>query len=466
MGKNKYQCKYCGEEYWSYRDNSKYCSKECKAKDSNYAWKCNFCGKEFSIYRSKYKDLISGKIKSCYCSKECANKGLVTSLELICDGCGKRFTSYAGSSNERKYCSQSCYNKTRSKKIHFETKKCECCGRQFTTYHHDQKYCSRECSGNTLKKTVIVKCTCCGKDIERRPYEVESTKAFFCSKGCMNAYTDWTQDDVQVLLDNYGIIPTREIVVLLNNKFTAKTINKKARDLGIFIKNKWSEDEIKILMDNYSSISIDELMKLLPSRSKASIAGKAKQYSLLSYNYLSRKYSNDDIQYLKDNYLKNTDDELAESLGRNVVGISQKLLDLGLYRPISIKKEGYKNIEAFIRAHLAGWKEKVREKSNYTCAITGSHSNIIVHHIRGFNLLLEETIQKLSFPIRDKLEMYTDDELNTLLECFLDLQEKYGEYICITKTVHIEFHKRYGFGNNTVDQWNEFVESYTRNTAA
>lgn len=466
MGRNKYNCKYCGKEYWSYKDNSKYCSKECKSKDSNYTWKCNSCGKEFSIYRSKYKDLMSGKTKSCYCSRECANKGLVTSLELVCNVCGKCFTSYAGTSNERKYCSQDCYKKARSKRIQLETKKCVCCGKQFTTYHHNQKYCSKKCAGNTLKKTVIVKCSYCGKDIERRHYEFEGGNRFFCSRSCMNAYTDWPQDDIQLLLDNYGVIPTKSIVVLLNNKYSAKAINKKARDLGITIKFKWSEDEINILRDNYSRISIDELMKLLPTRSKSSIIGKAKQYSLLSYNYLCRKYSDDDVQYLKDNYLEKTDAELAETLDRNIVGISQKLLDLGLHRPISIKKEGYKNIEAFIRAHLAGWKEKVREESNYTCAITGSHSDIIVHHIRGFNLLLEETIQNLSFPIKDMLEMYSDDELNTLLQYFLELQEQYGEYICITKSVHIEFHKRYGYGNNTADQWNEFVESYNQSKIA
>lgn len=32
--------------------------------------------------------------------------------------------------------------------------------------------------------------------------------------------------------------------------------------------------------------------------------------------------------------------------------------------------------------------------------------------------------------------------------------------ICITEHIHIKFHHLYGYGNNTKEQWNDFLEKY------
>lgn len=102
----------------------------------------------------------------------------------------------------------------------------------------------------------------------------------------------------------------------------------------------------------------------------------------------------------------------------------------------------------------------MREERNYTCEITGSKSNIIIHHIRGFNLLLEECIDILSFPMYDDFSLYSQEQLDDFMKSFLELQESYGEYICISESVHKEFHRRYGYGDNTLEQWNEFIKNY------
>ena len=106
------------------------------------------------------------------------------------------------------------------------------------------------------------------------------------------------------------------------------------------------------------------------------------------------------------------------------------------------------------------WKMNVREINNYTCCVTGRKSNIVVHHCRSFNLLFQETIDNLGFEIKDKFSEYNDEELELFVENFLDLQEYYGEYVCITEDIHKLFHKYYGYGDNTMSQWIEFVDNY------
>ena len=59
--------------------------------------------------------------------------------------------------------------------------------------------------------------------------------------------------------------------------------------------------------------------------------------------------------------------------------------------------------------------------------------------------------------------MYTDEQLSFLVDEFLKLQDKYDACICITEDSHKQFHSIYGYGSNTREQWDEFVELYYNN---
>ena len=58
---------------------------------------------------------------------------------------------------------------------------------------------------------------------------------------------------------------------------------------------------------------------------------------------------------------------------------------------------------------------------------------------------------------------YSDDQLDKIFTTFYDLQESYKSYICITEEIHKQFHSIYGYGNNTKQQWDEFIETYYKN---
>ena len=45
-------------------------------------------------------------------------------------------------------------------------------------------FCSKECKAFSQKRKVIVKCSCCGKDIEKTEYQASVHENYFCSKKC------------------------------------------------------------------------------------------------------------------------------------------------------------------------------------------------------------------------------------------------------------------------------------------
>ena len=211
-------------------------------------------------------------------------------------------------------------------------------------------------------------------------------------------------------------------------------------------------------MENYPNRPMNEVILLLPNKTKSSILGQARTQNLKSFYYLSRKYTQDEEKYLKENYLIKTNGELAKDLNRNENGIAQHLLVLKLYRPHD--RNGYNDLSEYIRGRLIPWIKQIKRDSNFTCALTGKRSNIVVHHIRGFNLILNEAIDKINFPIYDSVSQYSNEQLDQIFDTFYNLQEFYKNYICLTESVHKHFHSIYGYGNNTLEQWNEFVNTY------
>ena len=72
----------------------------------------------------------------------------------------------------------------------------------------------------------------------------------------------------------------------------------------------------------------------------------------------------------------------------------------------------------------------------------------------------DETLEILDFPEYDIFNQYTDEQLLLFVKTFLNLQEFYHAYVCITEEIHKLFHKEYGYGDNTEEQWNDFTNKY------
>jgi len=122
-------------------------------------------------------------------------------------------------------------------------------------------------------------------------------------------------------------------------------------------------------------------------------------------------------------------------------------------------KGGISILSQYIRGGLSSWKNDTEKKYNKKCAITGEPFNEI-HHIIGFNKILEETMQISELPLHPEIGYYTREELIHLRKINLDLHYKYGLGVCLTEDIHKEFHKIYGYGDNTPEQFEEFKNNY------
>lgn len=79
-------------------------------------------------------------------------------------------------------------------------------------------------------------------------------------------HKEWTKDEIQYIKDNYKVKPTKEIALKLDRD--EQKIRQKAKKLGLAkpIKNqkhKWTNEEVQFLIDNYQLLSQSQLSEKL-----------------------------------------------------------------------------------------------------------------------------------------------------------------------------------------------------------
>lgn len=372
-----------------------------------------------------------------------------------CEMCGNEFNDYCKTT---RFCSRVCYDKYRKENSKLKELICPICNNSFKQTYAKQIFCSVACRVKSTENKVECICEHCGKIFFRIPSEVDKHNNHYCSVECRNDAMWWSDEDTKILIENFGKMLYKDMINIFSVPKTVDEIKRRAIYIGLTSSREWSDEEIRTLIDNYSVKPMCDVMNLLPNRSQSSILGKARELEIKSYFYLNRVYTKEDDEYLKNNYLNKSNDELATSLNRSVNGIAQHLWVLKLYRPND--RSGYGDIAEYIRGRLIPWIKQTKQDNNFTCAITGVRTKIIIHHIRGFNLILNEAIEKINFPIYNSVSDYSDEQLDKIFDVFYRLQESYKSYICLTESVHKHFHSIYGYGNNTEEQWSEFINTY------
>lgn len=119
-------------------------------------------------------------------------------------------------------------------------------------------------------------------------------------------------------------------------------------------------------------------------------------------------------------------------------------------------KGGISPLSNYLRGQLNEWKKCSMKHFDYKCIITGRAFEDI-HHMNGFNILLGKTMELTGLPIHENISEYSNDELTMLTDTILKLHVAEGFGVPLTNEVHTEFHQAYGYGNNDIDQFIEFM---------
>lgn len=122
----------------------------------------------------------------------------------------------------------------------------------------------------------------------------------------------WKKWKVKFLRENISLLPLAQIQRELGVNYYQ--IMDKLDELGIeYSNNFWSKEEIDILVELSSKVYIRELAKIL-NRTEGAIITKANKMGL-DYITLKRNYTNEELQYIKDNWGIIPVSDIARNLG-------------------------------------------------------------------------------------------------------------------------------------------------------
>lgn len=120
---------------------------------------------------------------------------------------------------------------------------------------------------------------------------------------------------------------------------------------------------------------------------------------------------------------------------------------------------GVSTLSQYLRSNILQWKKDSIKESYYKCILSGSRFNV-VHHLYGFDKIIQETLSITNLPIYTEMNMYTEIESALLVDTCTKLHAKYGLGVCLSNEVHDRFHLEYGYGKNTPEQFEEFKQNY------
>ena len=272
----------------------------------------------------------------------------------------------------------------------------------------------------------------------------------------MAGYTEWTDEETNILKENYADKTTMEMVDLFDGKFSKVQICNKANRYNLIkkestteraneikrnAKNVWPDEDMKILIDNYENISNPKMFELLGGKYPIDVFRKiACGMGLRKNNECDRKrcvnkWTDEDVKILKDNYEFNSSVEMAGLLGNkfSVTAVIGKAVLMGLRKnketisnscknncnqngvaviwskeDENILRNNYSNhgnVELFKMLDGRHSKRSIREKSRWMGL---EHKDT---DTRGINCKIDENGEEIRmYPInKDYFKIFSDD---------------------------------------------------------
>ena len=122
-------------------------------------------------------------------------------------------------------------------------------------------------------------------------------------------------------------------------------------------------------------------------------------------------------------------------------------------------KGGLTEITEYLRKATYDWRREVYTSKGYNCEISNSNKDLVIHHLVGFNTLVEKASLETGVPLLQHIGGYKREDLEKLKNRLVELHT-IDIGVVLNKDIHSQFHKSYGKGNNTPEQFIEFKTNF------
>ena len=213
----------------------------------------------------------------------------------------------------------------------------------------------------------------------------------------------WKKWKVKFLKENINTLSLLQIQKELGVDYYQ--IMDKLDELGIkYNSNRWTDEEEKILTELSSKVYIRELAKVL-NRTEEAIISKASKMRL-DYITLKRVYTNEELEYIKDNWSIVSVNDMARVLGVSRIMIQTQADKMGLPKLGKNPQKKWTDDE-LIKLRKMASKKSITELAKYfkttnTAIITVAHKNSIylnddkIHWTDEDNELLRELAKTMA----------------------------------------------------------------------
>ena len=326
----------------------------------------------------------------------------------------------------------------------------------------------------------------------------------------------WSKDDLNIIKDNYTYKTIKEIIPLLSIERTEKSILHIAQKLNLrkinsFVENynnckykiinnilhKYCKSCNRYLSSNFVYFPKDE--SCTDKLRNVCRECKGENFKINSNVHI---WTDEEKLLLKENYPHMTNNELKNKYFPFVstISIMHKAKDLCVYKTEDTINKIHKEIGIFnsnrllamnkwvmndnpqynsqrfgelnpnykggisalyqeLRRNIKQWKLDSMENCNYKCFLSNNRFDHI-HHLYSFESIVKDTLEETGLPLHENISWYTQDELQKLIDKCLEIHYRHPLGICLQEKYHLKFHAEFGYGNNTPEQFYEFIENY------
>lgn len=258
------------------------------------------------------------------------------------------------------------------------------------------------------------------------------------------ASNPWTQEEDQLIIDNYREYTGLELHELFLPNRSVRAIESRGSILGVVGK---TDDTNRRAQKRKSEILKNKMTGRIISKECRLKISKAKKEYYKTHDswWLGKHRSHEQVEEMRtrqigkwagDNNPRHINPLRGENNGR--------------------WKGGSTPVYAELRSETKEWQDESMEFCNYHCIITGGGFDNI-HHTVAFRDIIDEVFDNTKIDIKNRVMDYSDIDFMLLREETKYLHQIYGYGACLCKDVHKLFHDIYGYTNFTPYDFLDFI---------